>query len=102
MKIVVAPDSFKGSLSAGEVAAAIEEGIKRVFPKVKIRKVPLADGGEGTVPALVEATGGRIREVEVTGPSGEKVKAKYGRYSLEKQKIIGKKDIKKLDKIPTQ
>lgn len=78
MKIVIAPDSFKGSLSAGEVAAAIEEGIRRVFPRAEVRKVPLADGGEGTVRTLVEATGGKIEEVKVTGPLGKRVKANYG------------------------
>lgn len=78
MKIVIAPDSFKGSLPVGEVAAAIEEGIRKVFPGVEAEKVPLADGGEGTVRALVEATGGKLREVEVTGPLGEKVRANYG------------------------
>jgi glycerate kinase len=78
VRIVIAPDSFKGSRSAGEVAAAIEEGIRRVFPAAEVRKVPLADGGEGTVRALVEATGGKIREAEVTGPLGETVKANYG------------------------
>ncbi|NOX97739.1 MAG: glycerate kinase [Nitrospirae bacterium] len=88
MKIVIAPDSFKGSLSAGEVAAAIEEGVRKVFPKAEIRKVPLADGGEGTVRALVEATGGKIKEVEVTGPLGEKVKANYGILGDEKTAVI--------------
>jgi len=88
VKIVIAPDSFKGSLSAGEVAAAIEEGVRKVFPKAEIRKVPLADGGEGTVRALVEATGGKIKEVEVTGPLGEKVKANYGILGDEKTAVI--------------
>lgn len=78
MKIVIAPDSFKGSLSAGEVARAIEEGIKKVFPEAEIKKVPLADGGEGTMRVLVQATGGKIKTAGVTGPLGEKIKANYG------------------------
>ena len=88
MKIVIAPDSFKGSLSAGEVAEAIEAGIRKVFPGAEVRKVPLADGGEGTVRALVEATGGEIREAEVTGPLGEKVKADYGILGNGKTAVI--------------
>ena len=78
MKIVIAPDSFKESLSAGEVAEAIEEGVRRVFPQAEVEQVPLADGGEGTVRTLVEATEGKVEEVEVTGPLGNKVKANYG------------------------
>ncbi len=88
MKIVIAPDSFKGSLSAGEVAEAIEEGVRRVFPQAEVEKVPLADGGEGTVIALVEATGGKIEKAEVTGPLGEKVKAHYGILGEEKIAVI--------------
>ena len=78
MKILVAPDSFKGSLTALEVATAIEEGIKRVFPQAEVRKVPMADGGEGTVQSLIDATGGEIVRKKVTGPLGEKVMAFYG------------------------
>jgi len=78
MKIVIAPDSFKGNLSALEVAKLIEKGIRRVYPKVRIVKVPMADGGEGTVRSLVDATKGRIIRKEVTGPVGKKVKASYG------------------------
>jgi len=78
MKIVIAPDSFKGNLSALEVANLIEKGIRRVYPKAKIVKVPMADGGEGTVQSLVDATKGRIIKREVTGPLGKKIKASYG------------------------
>lgn len=78
MKIVIAPDSFKGSLTALEAANAIEEGLKRVFPGSEILKVPMADGGEGTVQSLVDATGGRIVKKLVTGPLGEKVEAQFG------------------------
>ncbi|WP_110929619.1 glycerate kinase [Bacillus massiliglaciei] len=78
MKIVVAPDSFKGSLNAVEASNAIEKGIKRASREAIIEKVPLADGGEGTAETLVMATKGRQKSVYVTGPLGEKVLANYG------------------------
>ncbi len=78
MKIVVAPDSFKESLRAKEVAEIIEEGIKRVFPQAEVIRIPLADGGEGTVEALVEARGGKIILQEVTSPLGERIKGHFG------------------------
>jgi len=78
VKIVIAPDSFKGSLTAMEVADAIEKGIKKVFHDAEIDKVPMADGGEGTVQSLVDATDGEILVEEVTGPLGEKINAKFG------------------------
>ncbi|ACL71040.1 glycerate kinase [Halothermothrix orenii] len=78
MKVLIAPDSFKGSLTALEVAESIERGIKKVIPGAEIIKVPMADGGEGTVRSLVDATGGEIVYEEVTGPLGDKVKACYG------------------------
>ena len=78
MRIVVAPDSFKGSVSALGVAEAMERGIRRVFPAADVRKMPIADGGEGTVEALVSATGGRAHDIEVTGPMGERVRAHWG------------------------
>ena len=78
MRIVIAPDSFKESLSALEVADAIEAGLREVFSDAEYRKLPVADGGEGTVQAMIDATGGRRVEVEVTGPLGEPVAAFYG------------------------
>lgn len=78
MKIVIAPDSFKGSNSAIEVANSIEKGIRRVDAESNIIKIPIADGGEGTVEALVLSTGGEIREKDVVGPLGETVRGKYG------------------------
>ena len=65
MKIVIAPDSFKESLTALEVANAIETGFKRIFPNAEYVKLPMADGGEGTVQSLVDATQGRLIEAEV-------------------------------------
>ncbi|WP_264805185.1 glycerate kinase [Cytobacillus sp. NCCP-133] len=78
MKIVIAPDSFKESLSALEAANAIEKGFKSIFPSAEYRKMPMADGGEGTVQSLVEATNGTIEERTVTGPLGEPVQAFFG------------------------
>ncbi|MES0385041.1 MAG: glycerate kinase [Hyphomicrobium sp.] len=78
MKIVIAPDSFKENLTSLEVASEIETGLKRVWPDAEYVKVPMADGGEGTVQSLVDATGGQIITCEVTGPLGDKVQASYG------------------------
>jgi glycerate kinase len=78
MRIIVAPDSYKGSVSALGVAEAIERGIHAVFPEAEVLKVPIADGGEGTVEALVAATGGRLEHSEVPGPLGEPVQAVWG------------------------
>lgn len=78
MKIIVAPDSFKGSCSAICIAHAIESGIKKVFPNAQIVKIPIADGGEGTVEALLLGCGGEMKQIEVVGPMGEMVTAKYG------------------------
>jgi glycerate kinase len=78
VKVLVAPDSFKGSLTAVAVAEAIERGVRAVFPEAEVVKVPIADGGEGTVEALVVATGGRVVESEVHGPLGDPVRARWG------------------------
>ena len=78
MKIVIAPDSFKGSLTAKEVGEAIQAGLKQVWPDAEYVLVPMADGGEGTVQALVDATGGRFVTRTVTGPLGLPVAARYG------------------------
>ena len=78
MKIVITPQSFKGSLSAQEVAQAIARGIKRVLPDAETILVPIADGGEGTVDALVYSTHGQIMTKEVTGPLGQKAIARWG------------------------
>ena len=78
MKIVIAPDSFKESLDALAVAQAIGVGFKRVFPQAQYDLIPMADGGEGTVQSLVDATQGRIERVSVTGPLGECVRTFFG------------------------
>ena len=78
MKIVIAPDSFKECLTAAQVAQAIETGLKQVLPDAEYIKVPVADGGEGTLQSLVDATGGKLIEVVVTGPMGATVQASFG------------------------
>ncbi|MBN2311579.1 MAG: glycerate kinase [Candidatus Hydrogenedentes bacterium] len=78
MRIVVAPDSFKECASAADVAAAIADGVRRAAPAAEIVAVPMADGGEGTVDALVAATGGTRVECPVAGPLGDPVTAAYG------------------------
>lgn len=78
MKVVVAMDSFKGSISSIEGSKAISLGIKDVYQDAEIRTISLADGGEGTVEAFIHATGGKRIEKAVRGPLNEKVKAMYG------------------------
>lgn len=77
-KYVVAPDSFKESMTAKEVCNAMEKGIKKADPAAEVIKVPMADGGEGTVDSLVDATNGQRVTVEVTGPLGNKISSYYG------------------------
>ena len=79
MKIVIASDSYKGSNTSLKVASLIEEGAKRIFPEAEYHKIPIADGGEGTVEALVEGLGGEILTVEAQDPLGRAGKAFYGR-----------------------
>ncbi len=78
MKFVIAPDSFKGGLTANEVADAIKSGISKIFPNAEIDAVPMADGGEGTVEALTANTSGKFVSELVVGPLGKKVEATYG------------------------
>lgn len=78
MKIVIAPDSYKESLSASEVAQAIEKGFREIFPEAEYVSVPVADGGEGTVDAMIAATQGTAYVARVTGPLGDNVDARWG------------------------
>ncbi len=68
MRILIAPDKFKGSIDAGEAAGAIARGFAEGWPEAEVLTCPLADGGEGTMELLVSATGGRALTCEVTGP----------------------------------
>lgn len=88
MKIVIAPDSFKGSLTAFEVASAIEEGLNKYDKDFIIEKVPMADGGEGTVESLVSLTNGEIINVEVKDPLMREIKGFYGLLGDKKTAVI--------------
>jgi glycerate kinase len=100
MKIVIAPDSFKGSLTAMEVSDAIEQGIREIFPEAKIVKIPMADGGDGTVQCLVNATGGKILREKVTGPLGNEVLASYGILGDKKTAVIEMAEASGLTLVP--
>jgi glycerate kinase len=78
MRIVVAPQALKGSLTAAATGQAILQGVQAVYPEAEVSMIPVADGGEGTVQALVDATGGEIIAQTVTGPLGEPVTAFWG------------------------
>ncbi|MEU0988402.1 glycerate kinase [Streptomyces sp. NPDC005953] len=77
MRVVIAPDSFKGSLSASLVCAAIETGVRRALPAAEVVRVPMADGGEGTLDCILGATGGQEVTLSATGPLGRPVPARY-------------------------
>jgi len=100
MKIVVAPDSFKGSLTAVEVSDAIEQGVREIFPEAEIVKIPMADGGDGTVQCLVNATGGEILREKVTGPLGDEVWASYGILGDKKTAVIEMAEASGLTLVP--
>jgi len=78
MRVVVAPNAFKGSLSPVQAGEAMAEGVRRAWPGAEVVPVPVADGGDGTLEALVSATGGEYRTARVTGPLGEPVTARWG------------------------
>jgi len=100
MKIVVAPDSFKGSLTAVEVSDAIEQGVREIFPEAKIVKIPMADGGDGTVQCLVNATGGEIIRKKVTDPLGNEVLASYGILGDKRTAVIEMAEASGLTLVP--
>lgn len=88
MKIVLAPDSFKESMTAKEACEAIEKGLRKVMDNLECIHVPMADGGEGTTQSLVDATGGKFYTVKVTGPLGERKEAIFGILGDEKTAIL--------------
>ncbi|KOO03224.1 glycerate kinase [Vibrio nereis] len=88
MKVVIAPDSYKESLTAMEVASAIERGFKQVMPDACYVKLPMADGGEGTVQALVEATGGKVVSASVMDPLGRATDGFYGLLGDDETAVI--------------
>ena len=88
LTIAIAPDSFKGVMTASAVASRIETGLRRAMTSVVVRKIPMADGGEGTVPAIVNATGGRIVRRTVRDPLGRKIRATFGVSGDGRQAVI--------------
>lgn len=100
MKIVIAPDSFKENMTSLEVASAIEKGILQVFPDAECIKVPMADGGEGTVQSLVDATNGRIVKKTVVGPLGNPVEASYGFFGDGQTAVIEMAEASGLPLVP--
>jgi len=79
MKIAIVPNAFKGSLTASQAAGCIERGIRKALPAAAIVNIPMADGGDGTVLAIVEATGGRLVKCQVHDPRGSKIRSSFGR-----------------------
>lgn len=88
MRVLIAPDSFKGSITALQAAEAMERGVRQIFSSAEISKVPIADGGEGTVAALVAAVGGEFVRQTVTGPLGEPVDACWGMLEGGKTAVV--------------
>jgi len=87
-KVVVAPNAFKGTLTATEAAAAIARGVREVFPDAEVVEVPVADGGDGTVEALVSANHGDYRAAQVEGPLGDPVSAEYGLIESGRKAVV--------------
>lgn len=102
MKIVIAPDSFKESLSAMQVASAIEQGFREIYPDAQYIKLPMADGGEGTVESMVEATQGHYLYLDVTGPLGTVVQARWGILGDGKTAIIEMASASGLHHVPAE
>ncbi|PEA58592.1 glycerate 2-kinase [Bacillus thuringiensis] len=102
MKVVIASDSYKESLKAIEVCEAIERGFRAIFPNAKYVKIPIGDGGEGTVESLVDATGGRIISISVTGPLRESVQAFYGVSKNKKTAFIEMAAASGLQHVPVE
>lgn len=100
MKIVIAVDSFKGCLSSSSIANAVEEGIQNTLPGCEVIKVPIADGGEGTVDALVDATQGKIITIPVHNPLMQPIQASYGMTGDGQTAIIEMSAASGLDLIP--
>ncbi|MBM5459040.1 glycerate kinase [Pseudomonas sp. P66] len=100
MKVVIAPDSFKESLSAECVAQALAEGVRQAFPDAEVVCVPMADGGEGTVAAVLAATGGELRSNQVQGPLGSEVTATWGWLAETRTAVIEMAEASGLHLVP--
>jgi glycerate kinase len=100
--VVIAPNTFKGSLSASEAAAAIARGVREAFPDAEVVEVPVADGGDGTVEALVSAHRGEYRTVQVEGPLGDSVQASYGLIEAGRTGVVELASASGLTQIPAE
>ncbi|MDU4054978.1 MAG: glycerate kinase [Pseudomonas oryzihabitans] len=100
MKIVIAPDSFKESLSAAGVASALARGLRQALPEAEVIECPLGDGGEGTLDAVLAATGGEVREARVTGPLGELVTARWGWLAEQRTAFVEMASASGLELVP--
>ena len=89
MKIVIAPDKFKGNMTAPEVCSIVKRAFLKHLPEAEIVTLPMADGGEGTVDAVISAAGGALHSIVVEGPLGEKVTAKYGTFRTSDGRLTG-------------
>ena len=88
MKIVIAPQAFKGSIGALDAAKAAEQGALKAFPKAEVIICPVADGGDGTLETLVEGSLGQIKSITVTGPTGRQTEAEWGAMGDERTAVI--------------
>jgi glycerate kinase len=100
MTIIVAPDSFKGNMTAQEACTAITEGIKQIDPSINIKLFPLADGGEGTARIVTEAAGGTLVPVTVHGPLGDPVTAFFGLINLGRTAILDMASASGIELVP--
>ncbi|WP_436862765.1 glycerate kinase [Staphylococcus caeli] len=100
MKIILAPDSFKGSMSATEIATYMSQSISEIYPQADVHALPVGDGGEGTMESLVNATNGTFHSVNVTGPLGNQVSAQYGVLNDGKTCVIEMAEASGLKHIP--
>jgi len=102
MKIVIAPDSFKECLSAKAVANAIAKGWKNVLPETDIVILPMADGGEGTLAAMIDATKGELHTLTVTGPLGTPIEARFGVLGNSSTAVVEMAEASGLEKVPSE
>jgi glycerate 2-kinase len=102
LRVIVAPNSFKGSLSAAQAAAAIARGVRQARPDAEVVEIPVADGGEGTVDALIAARNGTYRSVEVEGPLGDPVQATSGLIDGGRTGVVELASASGLTLIPTE
>ena len=89
MKIIIAPQSFKGSLTAKEATQIITDCAKNIFPESELIGIPIADGGDGTLETIIDATNGKLMNSQVKGPNNSVVQASWGLFNSENNEKIG-------------